>query len=67
MGEASARFTFVYSVRSKSGPVALHIDLLVVRQGRVIAGLSTTSAPSSLPGQEIVLSRMVSRMEKPTS
>jgi hypothetical protein len=62
LGDASARFAFVMSVRSASGPVALHMDLLTVRRGRVIIGLFTASPLHSVPGQELVLARMVSRI-----
>jgi hypothetical protein len=67
LGEASAKFAFVMSVKSPSGRVPVHADVLFVRQGRVIAGLITTSPIRSVPGQQLLLARLVSRMEKPTS
>jgi hypothetical protein len=63
-GEASIKFAFVMSVKSPSGPVPVHIDLLAVRQDRAIIGLMTASPFRSIPGQQLVLARMVSRMEK---
>jgi hypothetical protein len=62
LGDASAKFAFVMSVRSASGPVAVHMELLAVRKGRVIVGLFTASPVHSVPGQELVLARMVGRI-----
>jgi len=63
-GDASAKFAWVMNVQTPSGRVPVHVDLLVVLRGRVIVGLFTTAALRSAPGQQSVLARMVSRMDK---
>jgi hypothetical protein len=67
LGEASAKLAFVLSVKTPSGRFPMHVDMLFVQQGRAIALLVTTSAFRSATGQELLLSRLVSRMEKPTA
>jgi hypothetical protein len=67
VGEASARYRVVANVSGANGTIPVHIDMLVMRQGRVLGLLATIAPLRSPTGQEILLATMAARAQKAPS